>query len=47
MKLLFEEALQTCFKPPEDRIKKLKAWIDKANSARDASNLEAFPNQYD
>ncbi len=47
MKLLFEEALQTCFKPPEDRIKKLKAWVDNANSARDTNNLEAFPNQYD
>ncbi len=47
MKLLFEEALQTCFKPAEDRIKKLEAWVDNANSARDTGNLEAFPNQYD
>jgi hypothetical protein len=47
MKLLFEDALQTCFEPSEDRINKLKAWIEKANSARDADNLEAFPNQYD
>jgi hypothetical protein len=47
MKLLFEEALQTCFTPPEDRIKKLKAWVDNANSARETHSLEAFPNQYD
>lgn len=47
MRLLFEEALQTCFKPAEDRIEKLKAWVNKANSARDTNNLEASPNQYD
>jgi hypothetical protein len=47
MKLLFAEALQTCFKQPDDRTKKLKAWIENANSARKTENLEAFPNQYD
>jgi hypothetical protein len=49
MRLLFEEAIQTCFTPPEDRLKKLKSWVEKANSARGLSNpnLEAFPNQYD
>ena len=47
MKLLFEDALQTCFEPPEDRINKLKAWVDKGISARDTANLEAYPNQYD
>ena len=49
MRLLFEEAIQNCFDPPEERLKKLKSWIENANSARDPTrtSLEAFPNQYD
>jgi hypothetical protein len=49
MKLLFEEAIQTCFLSSEDRLKKLKAWVENANSARSLANpnLEAYPNQYD
>ena len=47
MKLLFEEAAKRCFKPSEDRIKRLSTWIAKANSARESGNLEAYANQYD
>lgn len=49
MRLLFEEAIQNCFDPPEERLKKLKSWVENANSARDPTrtSLEAFPNQYD
>ena len=47
MKLLFEEAVEKCFNPPEARIQKLKAWVEQANSARNAGNLEPYPNQYD
>ena len=47
MKLLFEEALQACFKPSEARIQKLKTWVEQANNARNTGNLESFPNQYD
>src|SRR4030042_3042374 len=47
MKLLFEEALQACFKPSEARIQKLKTWVEQANNARNKGNLESFPNQYD
>jgi len=49
MRLLFKEAIQTCFNPAEDRLKKLSTWVENSNSARDPSNpnLEAFPNQYD
>ena len=47
MRLLFKEAIETCFKPSEDRLKKLNAWVENSNSARDIANLEAYPNQYD
>jgi len=47
MKLLFEEAAQRCYKPSEDRIKRFKDWIEKANQARRTGNLEANSNQYD
>ena len=47
MKLLFEEALQGCFNPPEARIQKLRTWVERANNARNTGNLESFPNQYD
>ncbi len=47
MRLLFEDALEECFKPPEARVQKLKTWVEQANSARSTSNLEPFPNQYD
>ena len=46
-KLLFTEAINTCFNPPEKRSKKLSAWVENANSARKSANLEAYPNQYD
>jgi hypothetical protein len=47
MGLLFEEAIKTCFNPPEDRLKKLNAWVDNSKSARTTANLETYPNQYD
>ncbi len=47
MRLLYKEAIQTCFNPPDDRLKKLNTWVENSNSARDTLNLEAFPNQYD
>ena len=49
MRLLFKEAIQTCFNPPDDRLKKLTAWVENSKSARDPANpnLEAYPNQYD
>jgi hypothetical protein len=46
-KLLFKEAIMTCFNPPEDRLKKLNAWVENSNSAREQANLEAYLNQYD
>jgi hypothetical protein len=49
MRLLFEEAIPMCFKPPEERLKKLNTWVQNANIARNLTkpNLEAFQNQYD
>jgi hypothetical protein len=47
MRLLFREAIQTCFNPSDDRLKKLNAWVENSNLARDKANLEAYPNQYD
>ena len=47
MRLLYKEAIQTCFNPPDDRLKKLNTWVENSNSARDTPNLEAYPNQYD
>lgn len=49
MRLLFKEAIKTCFNPSADRLKKLNAWVENSNSARDQANLnlEAYPNQYD
>src|SRR5674476_181511 len=48
MRLLFKEAIQTCFNPSEQRLKKLNAWVENANLARDPANpnLEAYLNQY-
>ncbi len=46
-RLLFNEAIQTCFNSPEERSKKLNAWVENANSARESANLDAYPNQYD
>ena len=46
MELLFEEAL-TCFSPAQARIRKLKNWIEQADSARKTGNLEPYANQYD
>lgn len=45
--LLFEGVANECFSPLEARIQKLKAWVEKANSARNIGNLEPYPNQYD
>jgi hypothetical protein len=47
MRLLFEEAIKNCFNQPEERLKKLKDWVENANSARGTKNLEAKLNQYD
>jgi hypothetical protein len=47
MRLLFKEAIQTCFNAPEDRLKKLNVWVDNSNTARTKTDLEAYPNQYD
>src|SRR5665647_2775810 len=47
MRLLFKEAIQTCFNPSDDRLKKLNTWVDNSNSARTTANLEVYPNQYD
>ena len=47
MKLLFNEAIQTCFNPPDDRLKKLNTWVKNSNSARDAKDLDKKRNQYD
>ena len=47
MRLLFKEAIQTCFNPANDRLIKLNTWVDNSNSARTAANLAAYPNQYD
>ncbi len=49
MRLLFKEAIKTCFNPPEDRLKRLNTWVDNSNLARDPAkpNLEAHLNQYD
>jgi hypothetical protein len=47
MKLLFEEAVQNCFNPSEERLKKLKEWVENAKTARVKGNLYAKPNQYD
>jgi hypothetical protein len=47
MKLLFEEAIQNCFNPPEEQLKKLKEWVEDAKTARAKVNLEARPNKTD
>ena len=47
MRLLFEKAIQNCFNLPEERLKKLKIWVENANSARNTTNLKPHPNQYD
>ena len=49
MRLLFKDAIETCFNPPEDRLKKLSKWVENSNLARDPANrnLEAYLNQYD
>ena len=49
MRLLFKEAIKTCFNPPEDRLNKLNAWVENSNSARNPANpnFELYPNQYD
>jgi hypothetical protein len=46
MRLLFKEAIQRCFNPSEERLKKLEAWVENANSATDTTNLDAHPNEY-
>jgi hypothetical protein len=47
MRLLFKEAIQTCFNPSVDRLKKLNTWVDNSNLARTAANLDAYQNEYD
>jgi hypothetical protein len=47
MRLLFKEAIKACFYPPEERLKKLEAWVENANLARDTKNADAKLNQYD
>jgi hypothetical protein len=47
MRLLYKEAIQTCFTPPDDRLKKLSTWIDNSNSARNTKDLDKKLNQYD
>ena len=49
MRLLFKDAIETCFNPPEDRLKKLTKWVENSNLARDPANrnLEVYLNQYD
>ncbi len=47
MQLLFKEAIQTCFTPPDDRLKKLNAWVENSDSVRDIKDLNKKLNQYD
>ena len=49
MRLLFKEAIQNRFNPPDERFKKLRAWVENANLARDPTNpnLKAKLNQCD
>lgn len=47
MRLLFKEALQTCFDPADERLQKLSDWVKNAESARDSKNLNKKLNQYD
>ena len=47
MRLLFKEAIQTCFNPPDDRLKKLNTWVENSESVRDTKDLNKKLNQYD
>jgi len=47
MRLLYKEAIQTCFTPPDDRLKKLNVWVETSNSARGIKDLNKKLNQYD
>ncbi len=47
MKLLFKEAIQTCFNPPENRLKKLNTWVENSDSVRDTKDPNKKLNQYD
>lgn len=47
MRLLCKEAILTCYNPPDDRLKKLNAWVENSNSARDTKDLNKKLNQYD
>jgi hypothetical protein len=51
MRLLFEEAIKTCFNPPDDRLEKLKNWVENAETARNSKDLTEKHsnklNQYD
>ena len=47
MRLLFKEAIQTCFNPSDDRLKKLNTWVENSNSARNTKDLNKKLNQYD
>ncbi len=47
MRLLFKEAVKTCFNPPDARLKKLNTWVENSNLVRDLKDLTKKPNQYD
>ena len=47
MRLLYKEAIETCFNPPDDRLNKLNTWVENSNSARDTKDLNKKLNQYD
>jgi hypothetical protein len=47
MRLLFKEAIQHCFNPPNERLQKLSEWVKNAKSARDTKDLGKNLNQYD
>ena len=47
MRLLFKEAIQTCFDPPDERSQKLTDWVENAKTARENKNPNKRLNQYD
>ena len=46
MRLFFKEAIQTCFNPPDGRLKKLNEWVESSSTARDTRDLNKKLNQY-
>ena len=47
MRLLFKEAIQTCFNTSDERLKKLNTWVENSDSVRDTKDLNKKLNQYD